>query len=1100
LVRARVGFLLLPLALGLAFLSAPATALATPGDPFVVAEDALAAPGSFFSAVHRISLASGLPAQLTAANALPNATALAFTGPDTLVTVGFHSIAHLNLTSGQLVNVAANAAGDLKGVALAPDGSIIATTTDGGPSNSPAVLRIDPSDGSSVTIASGENLINPLGVTVAESGKIYVTNSDGAGHGQVIRIDPTNGAQSVVASTPLVAPWGIAFLPSGELVVADASYNGAFRGALVRIDPETTIQTPLFLEHLNGPIENATGVAVDANGKVLVTERNSSQVDRVDLGTGVAQLVGQGAVGPLDVEPEPGVAPTTTLISGPSGTSRNTTPTFTFAPSQYGAQSSCLMDRGPAVPCQRSFTSPPLANGPHSFQVRSSVLGAQGPAMLRNFTIDPNASDTLIDSGPSGPTNDPTPTFSFEAPGGGTTFTCSFDGGPIAPCETPFTAAAPLADGPHSFNVRANGDLVGDTRDFTVDTAAPETTISSGPGEGVATKSTQPTFTFSSSEEPSTFTCTLDGAPVLCGSVFTPATPLAEGLHTLTVAATDAAGNPDPSPLARHFSVDTTPPETTITGGPSGTTDEAAPTFTFTASEAGVTFHCSIDSLTLTLCASPFTVAPALADGAHTFRVQATDAAGNVEATVRQRDFTVDAAAPDTSITAGPSGLTKDATPSFEFQSTKPGSTFACALDGNAAVACVSPFQTAALADGAHTFTVTATDALDHPDPTPATRSFTLDTTAPQTTLGAGPGPLTDDRTPEFHFTSEPGATFSCKIDGGAAAPCVSPFTAPPLGEGAHTVVVTATDLAGNVELAPPAFDFSVDTIAPETTITGGPTGTTGDAAPTFTFTGSEAGVTFRCGVDGASLTVCTSPFTIAPTADGAHTFRVQATDAAGNVETTVRQRTFTVDTTAPETTVDTGPEDSTTDRRPTFAFHASEAATFRCSLDGGAPIDCDRSFQPAAALSLGAHTFTVTATDAVGNADPTPPQRHFTVIEEGSDEPRLPPPLPPGTPKPAEPEPHSAHLSLSDSLHHGVLQVRISASPGATGSISLTVTGRLGRRKLARHLSLGLRGGVATGTLHLPAGATQLRLLARYAGDDAFAPATASATVRRRP
>ena len=346
-------------------------------------------------------------------------------------------MASLNLSNGQLVNVPANAAGDLKGVALAPDGSLIATDTGptGGAAADGRVLRIDPTDGSAVPIAAGENLVNPLGVAVAESGKIYVTSSDGAGHGEVIRIDPGNGAQSVVASTPLVAPWGIAFLPSGELVVADVAYNGAFRGALVRIDPATTIQFPLFLENLSGPIENATGVAVDANGKVLVTERNSAQVDRVDLGTGVAQLVGQNVVGPLDVEPEPGIAPTTRLISGPSGTSRNPTPTFTFAPSQYGAQSSCLMDRGPAVPCQRTFTSPPLANGPHTLQISSSLLGAQGPAAIRNFTIDPNASDTLIDSGPSGPTNDPTPTFTFEAPGGGTAFTCSLDAAPASPCE-----------------------------------------------------------------------------------------------------------------------------------------------------------------------------------------------------------------------------------------------------------------------------------------------------------------------------------------------------------------------------------------------------------------------------------------------------------------------------------------------------------------------------------------------------------------------------------------------------------------------------------------------------------------------------------------
>ena len=327
-MRLRIGSLL-PLVLGLTVLAAPAHALAAPGDPVVVAEDALAAAQGtpFRSAVHRIDPQSGLPVQLTAANALPSATALAFTGPNTLVTVGFHSVASLNLSNGQLVNVPANAAGDLKGVALAPDGSLIATDTGptGGAAADGRVLRIDPADGSAVPIAAGENLINPLGVAVAESGKIYVTSSDGAGHGEVIRIDPGNGAQSVVASTPLVAPWGIAFLPSGELVVADAAYNGAFRGALVRIDPATTIQFPLFLENLSGPIENATGVAVDANGKVLVTERNSAQVDRVDLGTGVAQLVGQNVVGPLDVEPEPGIAPTTRLISGPSGTSRNPT-------------------------------------------------------------------------------------------------------------------------------------------------------------------------------------------------------------------------------------------------------------------------------------------------------------------------------------------------------------------------------------------------------------------------------------------------------------------------------------------------------------------------------------------------------------------------------------------------------------------------------------------------------------------------------------------------------------------------------------------------------------------------------------------------------
>src|SRR4029077_5196093 len=280
---------------------------------------------------------------------------------------------------------------------------------------------------------------------------------------------------------------------------------------------------------------------------------------------------------------EPGIAPTTNLTGGPSGTTRGTTPTFTFAPTQYGAESSCAVDGGTPVPCQRSFTTPVLEPGPHSFSVSSGVFGAQGPAVARDFTVDPTALATTIDSGPSGPTNVAAPTFTFQALDGGTAFTCEIDGDQPGPCDSPFTVPAPLPDGPHTFTVKADGDDIGDSRSFTVDTTPPQTSISSGPSEGAATAHTQPTFTFASSEDPSTFVCTLDGEPVPCTSFFTPAAPLAEGQHTLTVGAVDAVGNADPAPLARNSPVDAPPPETTIDGGPAGPTNVAAPTFTFSA-------------------------------------------------------------------------------------------------------------------------------------------------------------------------------------------------------------------------------------------------------------------------------------------------------------------------------------------------------------------------------------------------------------------------------------------------------------------------------------------------------------------------------------
>jgi hypothetical protein len=91
--------------------------------------------------------------------------------------------------------------------------------------------------------------------------------------------------------------------------------------------------------------------------------------------------------------------------------------------------------------------------------------------------------------------------------------------------------------------------------------------------------------------------------------------------------------------------VDTTPPQTTITFAPSSPTNDSTPTFSFSSSEAGSTFGCSVDGAAFVGCTSPYTTA-ALGDGAHKFEVRATDSSGNTDASPVSISLTVDTQAP----------------------------------------------------------------------------------------------------------------------------------------------------------------------------------------------------------------------------------------------------------------------------------------------------------------------------------------------------------------------------------------------------------------------------------------------------------------------
>jgi Bacterial Ig-like domain len=345
-------------------------------------------------------------------------------------------------------------------------------------------------------------------------------------------------------------------------------------------------------------------------------------------------------------------------------------------------------------------------------------------------------------------------------------------------------------------------------------------------------------------------------------------------------------------------------PTVTFEAGPQDPTptNDPAPTFRFSASDPTATFECSVDAAAPESCDSPYT-AGSLADGPHRLDVRATDALGN-PGEWAGRDFTVDTAAPTTTIDFGPGGSTPtgDSTPTFGFSSPDPDAMFRCAIDGGTFDPCESPFTTVPLGDGAHLLEVHAADPAGNIG-ADARRGFSVDSSVPAVIYTAGPDGPTGNRRPSFTFTSDPGSSFDCRLDGAAVGCAGGSFTpAADLADGSHVLEVRATNSAGTVgSWAPRAF--TVDTVGPETVLVNPPPARTGSTNPAIGFTTDEAAATFECSIDGSPFAPCTSPWSPGPLAFGPHRVAVRALDALRNPDRTPATSEFTVAQDAPATT-----------------------------------------------------------------------------------------------------------------------------------------------------------------------------------------------------
>jgi hypothetical protein len=690
-------------------------------------------------------------------------------------------------------------------------------------------------------------------------------------------------------------------------------------------------------------------------------------------------------------------APDTTITSTPANPTNSTSASFSFSSSEGGSTFQCQLDGGGYLPCVSPSSYSGLGEGTHSFQVKATDLAGNTDTTPASYgwTIDTSPPDTAIGSGPTNPTNANGATFSFTSSEGGSSFACSLDDAFFTPCASPANYSA-LGDGSHNFQVRAtdaagNTDATPASRTWTIDTTPPAAPVIETPPQGATNNSGS--FTLTGSAEPSASVEVFEGATSKgtttasgVGSWAKPLISVADGSHTYTARATDAAGNVSAISNARTVVVDTTAPRTDILAGPSGSTASTTAIFSFSADDPAATFECSLNGAAFTTCTSPKTYT-GLGEGAHSFHVRATDQAGNTDPTPAIRSWTVDLTAPAAPVITSPPDGTTSNTGSFTVSGMVEAGSVVEIFDGVTSKGTVSATggtwskAFAGVADGSHTYTAIASDSAGNTSAVSNSRTVIVDTTPPHTSVDSGPAASTNETTATLTFSSsEGGSSFDCRLDGAAFASCSSPVSYSSLAEGSHTFEVKATDAAGNTDATPATRSWTVDTTAPGTTVDSGPSDPTNATGASFGFSSSEVGSSFECSLDGSPLVTCSPPAVYSSLTEGSHTFEVKATDAVGNTDPTPASYAWTVDTSAPDTSIDTGPADPTTDTGATFAFSSNETgSTFECSLDGSPFAPCS-SPDVQTALEAGTHTFEVRATDPAGNTDQAPASHAWTI------------------------------------------------------------------------------------------------------------------------
>ena len=338
-------------------------------------------------------------------------------------------------------------------------------------------------------------------------------------------------------------------------------------------------------------------------------------------------------------------APVLAITNAPAARTTATQASFEFTAIDASVTEMSLDDAA-YVPVSSPYVKDGLVVGQHKLTLRvSDSAGNTGEATHTWEVISPTLSDTqapetTITSTLTTPTRETRAEIRFSSNEPNVIFEGRFDGTHFATVTSPHILTN-LSDGDHTFEVRAvdaaaNVDATPEVVRWKVDTMAPDTTLTRTPDA----LSNRPiaTFEFTASESNSIFFSRIDGGQLARATSPLTIRNLAEGAHTIEIAAEDALGNRDASAATFSWKIDSSEPVVQIVFPPNeALTDAGQITLVGKASDPA-----GIESVRVNSNASVAVTTDGYANwraqislvpGANTLAIEAIDVNGRASAT-----------------------------------------------------------------------------------------------------------------------------------------------------------------------------------------------------------------------------------------------------------------------------------------------------------------------------------------------------------------------------------------------------------------------------------------------------------------------------------